>query len=84
MITKDAQKNKEVITKEMIDGLKKMFGNEQEYLKIMRNLWATRKGLYTIMKQRQDLKESIAPQFQALNELIDTLLNSDLEHPIYG
>lgn len=74
----------EVVTKETIHKLQRVLSNEQEYLRTMRSLWQTRQGIHDIMQKREDLRETIEPQFNALNNLIDALLNRDLKHPIYG
>ncbi|MGN7758901.1 hypothetical protein ACTJIV_15620 [Chryseobacterium sp. 22532] len=65
------------LSNKKIESLKSFFKDKDCYLEIMKNLYKTRKGLYSIIEQRPDLKEKVYPQFQTLNNLIGTLLVDD-------
>lgn len=65
------------LSNEKIENLKSFFKDKNSYLEIMTNLYKTRKGLYSIIEQRPDLKDQIHPQFQTLNHLIGNLLTDD-------
>lgn len=72
-------------TQENINKFEKLIENENDFKDFVNALWATRKGLYSIIETRPDLRENVASQFHALNHLIDALLpvNNNYEYPPY-
>lgn len=78
------QSKETYLSDEMIRRFKKLFRTEEDYTNHMRNLYNTRKGLYTILEEREDLKHIIQPQFHTLNELIGLLLMDEgFQHPCF-
>ncbi|UCA62119.1 hypothetical protein KB553_11510 [Chryseobacterium rhizoplanae] len=70
-------KKETYLSDEKIESLKMFFKDKDCYLEIMKNLYKTRNGLYSIIEKRPDLKEKVYPQFHTLNNLIGTLLIDD-------
>ena len=81
--TMKTKTEKTVLTESNFNHLRSLFKTEEEYRKIMKGLWKTRRGLDTIIDKQPHLKEMLMPQLIAINEIVGCLYCDGLPHPIY-
>ena len=68
----------------MTSRLDKLFESKEDFKKRVDALWKTRAGLNHIYDTRPELRESILPQFKAINDIIGVLVSERNYHPSSG